>query len=146
MVDKPEPVTAYVRHRIERWEAEGRTLKEMQLLGWGKKSSMPSQVKAKTSAVTNVSGPIFAKVFGFADYPELVATAYAWARTGKDATAEGSALAEGVRRALEYGVTQDQIDRAIASVGEERREHSTPSPGYPGSTRSARSISARTGI
>ncbi len=124
--ESPEPITAYVRHRLEEWETEGRTLKELIVRGGfggkGGKSSMPSQVKNGTSSVTNVTGPKFAQAFGFADYPELVSAAYAWMRA-EDKSAlspQGGPLAEGIRIALGYSVTQAQVDRVVAAVGDRR--------------------------
>lgn len=121
-------MTAYVRHRLEQWEESGRKLKELVALGDfgnGIKSSMPSQVKNGSSAVTNFTGPKFAKAFGFADYPALVQAAYSWASgaVGVDVPPKtGGALAEGIRLAVGYGVTERQIDRVVAANAD-RREH-----------------------
>ena len=125
----PEPVTAFVRFLIERHRAANGQLTEIVERGGfasapGKKSSMVSQVQ-KTSLVTNITGPKFAKAFGYADYPELVQVAYAWARSADKSVLPRSnaALTEAIDLAFRYGITQAQVDRAIASVGSERLEH-----------------------
>jgi len=60
---EPEPVSEYVRALIEQWEQSGKQLKDFaEKAGLGK--SMPSQIKARTSNVTNYSGAKIAAIWG----------------------------------------------------------------------------------
>lgn len=113
----PEPVSEYVRHLIEKWEADGKLLKDLaKRAGLG--TSMPSQIKAKTSDVTNYSGPKLAAAWGWS-YPELVSRAYAWwARRESGASedeAPHSARVEAMDRAKGLGATEGAIQRVLAS-------------------------------
>lgn len=86
---EPEPVTEYVIKLLSEWEGSGKKLKD---LDTGMSPSMPSQIKARTSTVTNYSGPRFAKVFGMT-YPELVSRAYEWYATERSANDAATAPA-----------------------------------------------------
>lgn len=114
-----EPVSEFIRWLIERWEADGKLLKTLAAEA-GLAKSMPSQIKARTSDASFYSASKLAVPLGYRDLPDLVTAAYAWWRSKDrsrlpESTAE-SPIAEGMRVAMNYGVTQAQIDRAIGRV------------------------------
>ncbi len=117
---KSEPVTEYVLKLLSDWEASGKKLKD---LDTGMAPSMTSQVKGRTSAVTNYSGPRFAKAFGMT-YPELVSRAYAWFASERSAGSAAElthapppARAEAIAFACEHGATMEEIEAVLAKYG-----------------------------
>lgn len=117
--DEPGPLAEFVRLLIQRWEDEGKTLRALKIAAeWPKTNSQVDQIKAGSS-VTEYSGSKLAKPLGYKDFPDLVAAAYAWWRAGRKAIPKSEAetpLAEAIRIARGYAVTQAQIERAIAGV------------------------------
>ena len=124
-----EPVSEFIRFLIERWEADGKKLKDLAATavgenGKGLAKSMPSQIKLRTSDASFYSAAKLAGPLGYADLPELVTAAYAWwrsaDRTQLPTNGRGSPVAEAIRDALKYGVTQDQIDRVLQRLPMDR--------------------------
>lgn len=121
-----EPVSEFLRFLIDRWEADGRLLKDLAAEAELAKS-MPSQIKARTSDASFYSASRLAVPLGYADLPALVTAAYAWwrsaDRTQMPPTSEDEAhpiVAEAIRDALKYAVTQEQIDRVLQRLPPER--------------------------
>lgn len=115
---EPEPVSEFVRQLLEEWETSGKTFKALaKAAGLG--TSMPSQIKGRTSDVTNYSGPKLAKVFGMT-YPELVSRAYEWWAAKQRGEAPPTDVQHPDRsRAIEmaktFGASDDAIRRVLQS-------------------------------
>ncbi len=111
----PEPVSEYVRMLMSEWEAAGKTLKDLAAAA-GLGSSMPSQIKNRSSDVTNYSGPKLAKALEMT-YPELVKRAYEWWAKSGGATAEPidphPERATAIAAARTMGATEADIRRVL---------------------------------
>ena len=118
-----EPVSEFIRFLIERWEADGKLLKDLAKAAVLAKS-MPSQIKGRTSDASFYSAAKLARPLGYNDLPDLVFAAYTWwrspDRTQVPGTDQASPVAEAIRLALSYSVTQDQIDRVLTRLPPER--------------------------
>lgn len=126
-----EPVSEFLRHLILEWESAGKKLYVLAREA-GLAKSMPSQIKGNTSDAGFYSAAKLAPVFGYRDLPDLVSAAYVWWRS-KDKTqtppsSAESPVAAAVRAALEFAVTQEQIDRAFQRYPPE--EFAQMAPGW----------------
>lgn len=111
----PEPVSEFLRHLIERFEAGGGKLKDLAHEA-GLAKSMPSQIKARTSNASFYSAAKLAPPLGYRDLPDLVVAAYTWWSSDRSKTPPGAAetpATEAMRIAAEYGVTATQIARVV---------------------------------
>lgn len=121
-----EPVSEFLRFLIERWEAGGGRLNALAAQA-GLAQSMTSQIKLKTSNASFYSAAKLAGPLGYEDLPALVTAAYAWWRSadravmpeGEGGTAQ-PVVAEAIRDALKYSVTQAQIDRVLLRLPPDR--------------------------
>lgn len=122
-----EPVSEFLRFLITRWEQDGKTLKSLAQAAT-LAQSMPSQIKARTSDASFYSAAKLAGPLGYTDLPELVTAAYAWWRSDRSEAPDTSAtsaspVAEAMRLALSYAVTQEQIDRVMTRLPPEKYTH-----------------------
>src|SRR5690349_7540647 len=63
---EPEPVSEFIRLHIERWERDGKLIKDLATAA-GLAKSMPSQIKARTSNATLYSARKLAGPLGYRD-------------------------------------------------------------------------------
>lgn len=118
-----DPVSDFIRHLIDRWEASGGKLKALAAEA-GLAQSMPSQIKARTSNASFYSASKLAKPFGYADLPDLVNAAWTWSRGDRQVIPPSTSEAprvEAMRLAAQYAVTSEQMQRALQRY---------PSPDY----------------
>lgn len=115
---KPDdPTTEFIRFLIDRWEKDGKLLKDLAAAAELAKS-MPSQIKAGTSAASFYSAAKLARPLGYADLPALVVAAWDWWRSGDRSVVPAAASAtdpqaEALRIIQSYGVTQAQVARVL---------------------------------
>ncbi len=124
-VRESDPTTEFIRVLIRRWEDGGGKLKDLAAAA-GLAKSMPSQIKARTSAASFYSATKLAKPFGYADFPDLVNAAWTWWQSDRTQIPAGhveTPRAEAMRLAVGYGVTQDQIGRVIQRFPSPRYDH-----------------------
>lgn len=120
-----EPVSEFLRFLIAKWE-ETRFIYELAAEA-GLAKSMPSQIKLRTSDASFYSARKLARPLGYRDLPDLVVAAYAWWNSTDRAIVPASTaeapVAEAMRVALTYRVTQDQIDRVLKRLPPESYGH-----------------------
>lgn len=111
-----DPVSEFIRELIRRWEGSGKKLYVLAAQA-GLARSMPSQIKARTSAASFYSATKLSRPLGYADLPELVNAAWAWwhsaDRSQIPELSIESARAEALRLAHSYGVNADQTRRVL---------------------------------
>ena len=71
----PDPVSEFIRELIAQWERADKKLKYLAKAA-GLAPSMPSQIKARTSAATFYTATRLARPFGYRDLPALVDAAW----------------------------------------------------------------------
>jgi len=121
-----DPITEFIRYRIALWQQNGGLINKLADTA-GLTKSMPSQIKARTSAATLDSAPKFAAVFGYGDLANLAVAAGAWWDSSDRHVIPSVAVrdpqAEAIRLVQPYGITQQQIARVLERYPKAEYEH-----------------------
>jgi hypothetical protein len=132
-----DPITEYLRFRIRAWLDAGNGDQQ----DFARKAGLITDDDEKTSEISQVLGrrilsvgvhkaAAMGKVFGF-DYPALADVAFRWWNSDRtrDVPAierhggrPGTEREDAINMALRYGVTEEQIGRALARFSDARHE------------------------